>query len=68
MLLLQIALILTVYSIINCFQFAAAILAKQMGLSFWRWFWISLFFPAISLIVLLFIWDTDEQPANLSTK
>ena len=62
MILLQIGLILTIYSIINCFQFAAAILAKQIGLSFWRWFWISLFIPIISLVILLFFWDTNEQP------
>jgi len=61
MILLQIVLILSVYSIINCFQFAAAILAKQMGRSFWRWFWISLFLPIISIIILLFLWDTNEQ-------
>lgn len=58
MILLQIALLLTIFSIINCFQFAAAILAKQIGLSFTRWFWISLFLPVISIIILLFIWDT----------
>jgi hypothetical protein len=62
MILLQIALFATIFSIINCFQFAAAILAKQIGLSFWRWFWISLFLPIISMIILLFLWDTNEQP------
>ncbi len=63
MILLQIGLVLTIFSIINCFQFAAAILAKQMGLDFWRWFWISLFLPVISMIILLFLWDTNEQAA-----
>lgn len=62
MILLQIGLALTIFSIINCFQFAAAILAKQIGLDFWRWFWISLFLPIISMIILLFLWDTNEQP------
>ena len=61
MILLQLGLVLTIFSIINCFQFAAAILAKQIGLSFWRWFWISLFIPIISMIILLFLWDTNEQ-------
>lgn len=61
MILLQLGLVLTIFSIINCFQFAAAILAKQIGLSFWRWFWISLFIPIISMIILLFLWDTQEQ-------
>ena len=62
MILLQIGLALTIFSIINCFQFAAAVLAKQIGLDFWRWFWISLFLPIISMIILLFLWDTNEQP------
>jgi hypothetical protein len=62
MIILQILLILTIYSIINCFQFAAAILAKQIGLSFQRWFWISLFLPIISIIILLFLWDTKKHP------
>ena len=66
MILLQIGLVLTIYSIINCFQFAAAILAKQMGLSFRRWFWISLVLPIISIIILLFIWDTNKQPVARS--
>jgi hypothetical protein len=62
MILLQMSLVLTIFSIINCFQFAAAILAKQIGLDFWRWFWISLFLPIISMIILLCLWDTNEQP------
>jgi hypothetical protein len=61
MILLQIALVVTIYSVINCFQFAAAILAKQIGLSFWRWFWISLFLPIISIFILVFLWDTKQQ-------
>lgn len=52
--------ILTVLSIINCFQFAAGILANQIGLSFGRWFWISLFIPIISLWILLFLWDDKK--------
>jgi hypothetical protein len=63
MILLQIALVVTIYSVINCFQFAAAILAKQIGLSFWRWFWISFFLPIISIFILMFIWDTKQQPS-----
>lgn len=63
MILLQIALVVTIYSVINCFQFAAAILAKQIGLSFWRWFWISLFLPIISIFILVFLWDTKQQPS-----
>jgi hypothetical protein len=63
MILLQIALVVTIYSVINCFQFAAAILAKQIGLSFWRWFWISFFLPIISIFILMFIWDTKKQPS-----
>lgn len=63
MILLQIALVVTIYSVINCFQFAAAILAKQIGLSFWRWFWISLFLPIVSIFILVFLWDTKQQPS-----
>jgi hypothetical protein len=58
---LEIAFVLTVYSIINCFQFAAGILAKQRGLSFWRWFWIALFLPWISLVILIIFWDAAED-------
>jgi hypothetical protein len=58
---LQLAFIATVYSIINCFQFAAGILAYQMGLSFWRWFWISLFLPWVSLIILIAMWNPEQQ-------
>jgi len=57
---LEIAFILTVYSIINCFQFAAGILANQTGRSFWRWFWISLIIPIISLWILIYLWDDKE--------
>jgi hypothetical protein len=66
MILLQIGLVATIYSIINCFQFAAAILANQMGLSFWRWFWISLFLPIISIIILLCLWDPKKQLADVN--
>ncbi|MFC0515345.1 hypothetical protein ACFFGT_14090 [Mucilaginibacter angelicae] len=52
--------ILTVFSIINCFQFAAGILAYQIGLSFWRWFGISLFIPIISIGVLIYLWDNEK--------
>jgi hypothetical protein len=61
MIMLQILLVITVLSLINCFQFAAAILAQQIGRSFWRWFGISLFLPIISLIILIFLWDTNQQ-------
>lgn len=57
---LVIAFILTVYSIISCFQFAAGILAMQIGRSFWRWFWISLFLPILSMVILVILWDDDE--------
>jgi hypothetical protein len=63
---LEISIGLMIYSIINCFQFAAGILAKQIGLSFWRWFWIALFLPAISLILLLFIWAHVEKINHLA--
>jgi hypothetical protein len=63
MIMLQIIFVITVLTFINCFQFAAAILAKQLGKSFWRWFGISFFLPIISLIILIFLWDTD-QPAS----
>ena len=64
MILLQIGLALTILSIINCFQFAAAILAKQIGLGFWRWFLISLFLPIISMVILLFFWNNKVQSLN----
>jgi hypothetical protein len=64
MILLQIALALTIFSIINCFQFAAGILAKQIGLSFWRWFWISFFLPIISLGILIYLWGDEKQPVS----
>ena len=57
---LEFLFILTVYSIINCFQFAAGILANQIGLPFWRWFWISLFIPIISLVILICLWDDEK--------
>jgi hypothetical protein len=61
---LQITFALTVLCFINCFQFAAAILAKQLGKSFWRWFGISFFLPIISLILLVFLWDTNQQDST----
>ena len=58
---LQLLFILTVLSIINCFQWAAAILAKQTGRNFWRWYWIAFFIPIISMIILLFLWKKDDN-------
>jgi hypothetical protein len=68
---LEITLGLTIYSLINCFQFAAGILAKQIGLNFWRWF--ALFLQGISLVILIFLWDTGNEQhlsgvANTSEK
>nr|MCS3813542.1 phosphoglycerol transferase MdoB-like AlkP superfamily enzyme [Mucilaginibacter sp. X4EP1] len=56
---LHIIFILFVLSIINIFQLAAAVLAKQIRRSFWRWYWIAQFLPGISLIVLMFLWNLD---------
>ena len=61
---LQILFILFVYSLINCFQFAAGILANQTGQPFWRWFWISLIIPIISIWILLFLWDEEKAKAS----
>jgi hypothetical protein len=57
---LEIAFILTVYSIISCFQLAAGILATRIGKSFWIWFWISLFLPIISMFILIWMWDDKK--------
>lgn len=65
--LLQLTFICTVLSIINCFQWSAAILAKQIGQPFWRWYWIAQFLPIISMIILLFMWD-EEKMKSESTK
>lgn len=54
---LEFAFVLFVLSLINCFQFAAGILALHTGKSFSRWFWISLFLPLISMIILIAMWD-----------
>ncbi|UOE47441.1 hypothetical protein MTO98_23830 [Mucilaginibacter sp. SMC90] len=54
-------LIIAAGSIINCFQFAAAILAKQIGLSFWKWFGISTFLPIISIFILLYLWKDNGK-------
>lgn len=67
MTLLQIAFIFTVWSIINCFQWAAAILAWQTGRSFWRWYWISQFLPIISMVILVVLWD-EEEVSKLPTE
>ncbi|MEN0053500.1 MAG: hypothetical protein AAGC65_07515 [Mucilaginibacter sp.] len=64
---LQFLFIATILSIINCFQFAAGILAKQTGHSFWRWYWISQFLPIISMIILIALWKKDEQPKITET-
>jgi hypothetical protein len=57
---LQFFFVLFVLGIVNCFQFATALLAKQTGRDFWFWFCIALFMPGISLIFLLFTWDGKE--------
>lgn len=60
---LHLSFVLFVLSIVNCFQWAAAILAKQTGRNFWRWYCIAQFLPGISIIILIFLWDTNsEQP------
>ena len=59
MIILKILLVLTLLGIINCFQWATAILAKQKGRSFNRWLVISFFLPIISLIVLVFFLDAN---------
>lgn len=66
---LQFLFIVTVWSIINCFQWSAAILAKQTGRSFWRWYWIAQFLPIISMIILIALWKEDkpDQLPNVST-
>ena len=63
---LQLTFILTALTIINCFQWAAAILARQTGRSFWCWFGISFFLPIISMVILIGLWDinTDQQSKN----
>ncbi len=60
MLVLETAFILTVYSIISCFQLAAGILANQIGRSFWKWFGVLLFLPIISLVILICLWDNKK--------
>ena len=61
--LLEFTFILTVLTIINCFQWVAAILAKQTGRNFWRWYLIAQVLPIISIIILICLWDTNkEQP------
>jgi hypothetical protein len=62
---LQFLFFATVWSIINCFQWAAAILAKQTGRDFWRWYWIAQFLPLISMIILIATWKEDEQPERI---
>jgi hypothetical protein len=63
---LQITFLLTVLTIINCFQWAAAILAKQTGRDFWRWYWIAQFLPIISMIILICLWDTNKEQQNVT--
>jgi energy-coupling factor transporter transmembrane protein EcfT len=58
---LEITLGLLLYSIINIFQTAAGILARQQGRSFWLWFGIGLILPGISLGILIFLWDMDDK-------
>jgi hypothetical protein len=61
---LQLSLALFVLGIINCFQWAVAILAKQTGRSFWRWYLIAQFLPIISMIILLFLWNKNTKIVN----
>ena len=42
-------------------QLVAGIFAKNMGRSFWFWFFISFLIPIISLIVLLFLDNKNEE-------
>ena len=58
---LEITLGLMLYSVINIFQTAAGILARQQGRNFWLWFGIALFLPGISLGILILLWDTDDK-------
>ncbi len=41
-------------------QLVAGVFAKNMGRSFWFWFFISFLIPIVSLIVLLFL-DNKKQ-------
>jgi len=58
---LQLAFVAFIFGIVNCFQSATAIVALQSGRNFWRWYIIALFLPVISLIILLCLWDTDNN-------
>ena len=58
---LEITLGLMLYSVVNIFQTAAGILARQQGRSFWLWFGIGLILPGISLAILIFLWDMDYK-------
>jgi hypothetical protein len=42
-------------------QLVAAVFAKNIGRSFWFWFFISFLIPIISLIVLLFLDNKKEE-------
>lgn len=61
MLMLQILFALTVLALINCFQVAAAILAKQLKKDSRFWFWVSLVLPGISLIILICLWSNKKN-------
>jgi len=58
---LQLAFVAFVFGIVNCFQWAAGILANESGRNFWRWYIIALFLPVISIVILLCLWDTDNN-------
>ncbi len=60
---LHLLFLLFVEGIINCFQWAAAILAKQTGRNFWRWYCVAQFLPGISIFILIFLWDTKSEQA-----
>ncbi len=58
---LQLSFILFLLGIINCFQWATAILAKQTGRDFWRWYLIAQFSPIVSIVILLCLWDKNTK-------
>jgi len=49
-------------------QTIAGIFAKSQGRSFWFWFFISFLIPIVSLVVLLFLDDKNENEGNTSFK
>lgn len=45
-------------------QIVAGVFAKSIGKSFWFWFFISFLIPIISLVVLLFLDNKNEQKTS----